>query len=162
MSRSSRTRTASTARKGHQQQAPPGLPEDCWDEPVVAVQPTDLEQLQGAWVSVSDRRQVEFLISGNRFTVHFARGSIYMGIFELNATTQPKTMTVHIEEGQPQHKGQSALCIYELNGEHFRWCTPGPGSVEQLSGFPPEHDSHYLHLVFRRELPKEDEATSRP
>ena len=154
MHQSPRTRTTPTPRKGHLQHAPPGLPEDCWDEPVAFVLPTpqnDLEQLQGAWFCDSDRQQVEFLISGNRFAVRFARGPIYMGTFDLDPVGQPRRMTVHIDEGQPRHRGQTALCIYELTGDRLRWCTSGPGATDRLAEFPPEHDCRYLNLLFRRE-----------
>jgi len=158
MLRSSRARTNSAGKDGQARPALLGHLEDCWDEPAVAVAPevppaplNDLEKLQGAWVCVSERRQAEFLICGNRFTVHFARGDIYMGTFELDAAVQPRTMIVRIEEGQRQHKGQTAYCIYEFDGEHLRWCTTGPGNEERLTGFPMDQDSRFLHLVFRRD-----------
>ena len=64
MLRSSRTRSTSTSRQGAEQPPLLGHLEDCWDEPIAeAALVTDLELLQGAWVAISDRRQVEFLIA---------------------------------------------------------------------------------------------------
>jgi len=165
MLRSSRARTASPGKDGQVRPALLGHLEDCWDEPVSVASEivpgapplSDLERLQGAWVCVSERRQAEFLICGNRFTVHFTHGDIYMGTFELDGAVQPRTMIVRIEEGQRQHKGQTAFCIYEFDGEHLRWCTAGPGNSERLAGFPTDQDSQYLHLVFRRDRERPSE-----
>jgi hypothetical protein len=60
-------------------------------------------------------------------------------------------MDVRIEEGPAQHRGQTALCIYELKGDVLRWCTAGPGREERPTAFPAEEDHHYLCMVFRRE-----------
>jgi hypothetical protein len=59
-------------------------------------------------------------------------------------------MVVRIEEGPHRHKGQTALCIYEVAGDMLRWCTAGPGQTEQLGDFPDETDFRYLFLGFRR------------
>ena len=94
----------------------------------------DLEQLQGAWLSVSGRHQAEFLIAGNLFAVKFLNGKIYMGTLDLDAGERPKEMLMRIDEGPLRHKGKFALCIYELTGDTLRWCPTEPGSDERLSG----------------------------
>jgi len=136
--------------------APPALRghlEDCWDEPVAAAGLPDLERLQGAWVCVEGRRRGEFLVSGSHVTVHFTDGAIYLGTFELNPAAQPKTMDVRIDEGPPNHKGLTALCIYELDGETLRWCTAGPGQHPRPGHFPTAEDANHLYLLFRRQRP---------
>jgi len=127
--------------------------EDCWDEPdpVPRAGRPDLEQLQGAWATVSGRRPAEFLVSGNHVTVHFADGTIYLGCFDLHPAASPKAMDVRIEEGPPPHRGLTALCIYELDGDTLRWCTSGPGQKERPSDFAAPDDAHHLCLVFQRE-----------
>jgi len=82
--------------------------EDCWDEPVLGDggSGADLGALQGAWFSVSGRREAELLISGHHFAFRFADGDIYMGAFDLDATTSPKlaprTVTLPPKKPQPQ------------------------------------------------------------
>jgi uncharacterized protein (TIGR03067 family) len=125
--------------------------EDCWDEPGPSCKTADLERLQGAWTSMDGRRKAAFLLSGNRFAIHFANGDIYMGSFELGPAGRLRTMDVRIEEGPAQHRGQTALCIYEVKGDVLRWCTAGPGHGERPEAFPDGNDSHYLCLLFRRE-----------
>jgi uncharacterized protein (TIGR03067 family) len=131
--------------------------EDFWDEPTpgVACALSDLERLQGAWLAVAGRRQAEFLIAGNRIAVHFADGDVYLGSFTLDHDGRHSTMTVQVEEGPPRHKGQAALCIYEVDGDVLRWCTASPGQGQRPSAFA-ESDPLHLCLVFRREHTRSD------
>ena len=50
-----------------------------------------------------------------------------MGTFELDHLARPRAMVVRIHEGPPHHKGQSALCIYELEGDTLRICYTASG-----------------------------------
>jgi len=127
--------------------------EDCWDEPVHPPCPPDIERLQGAWVCIGGRRPAEFLVSGSHVTVHFKDGAIYLGSFELNPASRPRTMDVRVDEGPPHHKGLTASCIYELDGDTLRWCTAGPGQSQRPGNFSTAEDPNYLCLVFRREQP---------
>jgi uncharacterized protein (TIGR03067 family) len=111
---------------------------------------TDLERLQGTWVSVCGRREAEFIIGGYLFAVRFKSGEVYLGSFRLDTERQPKTMDMHIDEGPDRHRGKIARCIYELDGEKFRWCPAEPGKEERLTAFPPENDPRYLCLTYRR------------
>jgi uncharacterized protein (TIGR03067 family) len=131
----------------------PGRVEDYWDEPEApeGEAGADLEELQGAWVSVSGRRPGEFLIAGSHFTIRFQDGTIYMGAFELGPGAWLKTMDMRIDEGPARHQGKTALCIYELAGGALCWCAAEPGKGERPGAFPPEDDPHYLVLRFRRE-----------
>jgi uncharacterized protein (TIGR03067 family) len=133
----------------------PGRVEDDWDEPEPPEDggASDLEGLQGAWLSVSGRRPAELLIAGRHFTMRFQDGAIYMGAFDLEPAARPKTMDMRIDEGPPRHLGKTALCIYELASGALRWCAAEPGKGERLGAFPPEDDPHYLALWFRREQP---------
>jgi uncharacterized protein (TIGR03067 family) len=142
--------------QGSENRAHPGATlghlEDCWDEPPPGPWQgrSDVERLQGAWASAGRRRAV-FLVSGMHFAIHFSNGDIYMGQFEVDPTMRPRVMLVRVEEGPPHHKGQTALCIYEFEGDTLRWCTSGPGRTDQPTGFPSEDDPNHLFLVFRRE-----------
>jgi uncharacterized protein (TIGR03067 family) len=147
MARTPRTRSVPT-----QAIEDPTHLEDLWDEPAPSphiIRP-DAEALQGAWKSVTGRRQAEFLISGNRFTIHFGDGDIYMGSFTLGKNGRTRTMDVRVEEGPNRHRGLIALCIYELDGDMMRWCTASPGQADRPLAFA-EHDPQHLFLVFRRE-----------
>src|SRR5215470_6384315 len=72
---------------------------------------SELELIQGAWQSVAGPREARLLVAGNRFTIEFGGGDIYMGTFEL-ATGQ---MDMHIEAGPAEHVGTHSLCIYQLD-----------------------------------------------
>jgi len=124
--------------------------EDFWDEPEAHAMRGDLEALQGAWESIAGRREAAFLVSGYRFTVHFTDGDIYMGRFTIDSSAWPKRMEICIEEGPTAHRGLSALCIYELDGDKLNWCTAGPGQNHRPESFPPEDDLRYLCLLFQR------------
>lgn len=105
--------------------------------------------MQGAWLCVAGRRKASFLVAGDRFTVHFDDGAIYMGTFTLDGDGWPGTMNVLVEEGPTRHKGLVALCIYEFDGDDLRWCAAEPGQKERPTSFI-EEDPRHLCLVFRR------------
>jgi uncharacterized protein (TIGR03067 family) len=126
--------------------------EDLWDEPAAPLRATDtdLRRIQGTWGTVAGRRPARFFVSGSHLTVHFADGDIYMGAFTLAEGTRPKAMDVRIEEGPDHHRGLTAHCIYELDGDTLRWCTATPGRAERPSAFD-EHNPQLLCLILRRE-----------
>jgi hypothetical protein len=107
----------------------------------------DLEQLQGSWTSIAGPREARFLIAGNRYAFEFVGGDVYMGTFELAAGGH---MDMHVDEGPADHKGQTAPCIYQVDGGVLRWCPGRIGSGRRLSAFPSVDDDRYLCLVFRR------------
>lgn len=125
--------------------------EDLWDEPAPCAAPAcNGEPLQGAWLCVSGRRPGKLLIRGGHLTLHFADGTIYMGTVALGRNGRVGTMDVRVEEGPPRHKGQTALCIYELNGDTLLWCTASPGQADRPIAFA-EYDPQHLFLTFQRE-----------
>jgi len=125
--------------------------EDCWDEPDATRPPRgDVVKLQGAWLCIAGRRRAELLISGNHYTVHFADGAIYMGTISLDPDARPKAMDLWIDEGPDRHRGQTASCVYELDGDTLRWCTAGPGQPRP-DAFPDDSDARFLSLLFHRE-----------
>jgi len=146
MAKSQRTRSVPSKGEEHLRL------EDLWDEPEVTARPTysAAQLLQGAWLALGGRRQAELLISGDRFTIHFVDGAIYMGTFAVGGPGRPRTLDMHIQEGPPHHRGLTALCIYELLDDVMRWCTAPPGAGERPRDFA-ESDPRGLSLVFRRE-----------
>ena len=111
---------------------------------------TDLERLQGTWIVVAGRREAELLVAGRLFTFRFKDGDVYMGAFWLDPTRSPRVMDMRIDEGPGKHRGKVALCVYDWDGEHLRWCPTEPGTTQRLTDFPSEDDLKYLPLVFRR------------
>jgi uncharacterized protein (TIGR03067 family) len=110
----------------------------------------DLDDLQGVWASVAGPREARLLICGSRFTFELSTGDIYMGTLVLDLDAQPKRMDMRVEEGPARHRGQTAFCIYHLDGGVLRWCPTRPGCGTRLTGFPSVDDDRYLSLVFRR------------
>jgi uncharacterized protein (TIGR03067 family) len=116
---------------------------------------TDLERLQGAWLSVDGRRTAELLIAGRHFALRFLDGDLYMGTFDLSPHRSPKAMDMRIAAGPARHQGKLAFCIYEVAGDQLLWCPSEPGSDERLTAFPPVADRRFLCTVFRRERPRQ-------
>jgi hypothetical protein len=106
---------------------------------------SDLDLIQGVWVSVAGPREARFLIAGRRFAFEFVGGALYMGTLDLSAGQ----MDLHIEEG-PEHAGLCTRCIFQLDGGVLRWCPGSPGSEKRPSKFHDVDDPRYLSLVFRR------------
>jgi uncharacterized protein (TIGR03067 family) len=144
MGKTSRARGASARNEVHEHL------EDCWDEPLSNHQHTDLELLQGAWVSISGRREARLLVAGNHFTIQFSDGDIYMGCLEVDLLVQPKGMDLRIDAGPARHKDQTAPGIYELQDDRLLWCTSGPGQ-KRPTDFSSEDDPNCLCLMFHRE-----------
>jgi len=138
------------------------VPEGFWDEVLrfgeVCEEPSltgwdrgsDLERLQGAWITVAGQRQAELLFSGHHVTMHLGDGRIYMGTFTLGAPGRVASLDILVEEGPEKHRGLPVHCIYELDGDTLRWCNASPGRVEPPTAFD-EHNPHLLCLMFRRE-----------
>jgi uncharacterized protein (TIGR03067 family) len=114
---------------------------------------SDLGRLQGLWVSVEGRRPAQFLIEGQHFTFRFHDGETYTGGLDVVIDEWPRTMVMWIADGPAKHKGKTAVCIYELDGDRLRWCPAEPGADDPPPDFPAIEDTHYLCTIFRRESP---------
>jgi hypothetical protein len=111
-----------------------------------SVKRSDLEHLQGVWVSVAGPQEARFLIAGNRFSFEFVGGDIYIGTFTLGGGCN---MDMHVQEGPLEHKGLVAPCRYELQGGVLRWCTGRIGTDRRPEFFPDVEDDRKLSFVFR-------------
>jgi hypothetical protein len=105
----------------------------------------ELDQLQGVWMSVAGPREARLLVAGSRFSFEFVGGDVYMGTLDL----VDSQMTMHIEEGPTEFRGQQTLCLYRVEGDVLRWCPGRPGSGRKPTAFPSVDDPRYLSLVFR-------------
>lgn len=119
-------------------------------EPIERRLACELDRMQGAWTTVSGRRQAKLLISGQHLTIHFGDGDIYMGSFTLGTNGLRTTLDVYVEEGPSRHRGLPVLCICDLKGDTLRWCNASPGEAERPTAFD-DHNPHLLCLIFRRE-----------
>ncbi len=111
----------------------------------------DREKLQGAWSFLSGKREAHLLVAGDRFTIRFKNGDLYLGTYKLSPTSKPRAMDLLIEEGPERFKGKTALAIYQFDGDHLIWCPAEPGRAERLRAFPPDEDPNHLCIIFRRE-----------
>jgi uncharacterized protein (TIGR03067 family) len=97
----------------------------------------DLQALKGTWklssremdgkkFSEEEIKNVIATIDGSG-TFSCRRGDkvVDAGSVKLDPTTKPKAMEVTFTEGE--HKGQTALGIYEIEGDTFRACVARPG-----------------------------------
>jgi uncharacterized protein (TIGR03067 family) len=128
-----------------------GPPEDWEEEPPETTGLTDLERLQGTWNVVTGRRPAVLLVAGTRFTVRFLDGEVYTGTFDLVLEAYPRVIAMAIEDGPDRHRGKTALCLYDLDGDTLRWCALEPGREERPEDFPDHDDRRYLAMIFRRE-----------
>jgi len=106
---------------------------------------SDLDQLQGVWTSVAGPREARLLVAGNRYCFEFVGGDVYMGVLEF----ADGHMVMRIEEGPGEHRGQTSLCLYHVEGDVLRWCPGRPGSGRKPTAFPSVDDPRYLSIVFR-------------
>jgi len=111
----------------------------------------DRERLQGVWKFVSGRREAELLITGDRYTMRFRNGDVYVGRFTVDPTLKPRAMDLVIEEGPENFRGKTAMAIYEFDTDHLIWCPAEPGRGERLRAFPPDDDRNHLCIIFRRQ-----------
>ena len=111
----------------------------------------DQQRLQGTWSFVAGIRPAQLLIAGSHFTMTFGNGTIYMGTFRVDPTHKPRAMDMVVEEGPDRHRGKTALCIYEFDGERLIWAPAEPGVGGRPQAFPPLDDPLHLCLVFRHE-----------
>jgi uncharacterized protein (TIGR03067 family) len=116
---------------------------------------TDLDHLQGAWVTVAGQRPAKLLIAGDRFTFEFLESDIYMGTIFLDSEAEPKQMDMLIEQGPAKVKGLIALCIYHVEGDILRWCPTKPGTDRRLRSFPSVEDERYVSSVFKHVRPRQ-------
>ncbi len=111
----------------------------------------DRDRLQGVWTFVSGKREAELLITGNRYTMRFRNGDLYVGRFTVDPTNKPRAMDMVIEEGPEPYRGKVAMAIYEFDGDHLLWCPGKPDRGERLRAFPPDDDREHLFIIFRRQ-----------
>src|SRR5438105_5197480 len=113
--------------------------------------PQELKCLQGMWISAAGRRPLQFHIDGQNFVVRFRDGDVYTGWLDVGTDEWPRTMVMSIADGPVKHKGKTALCIYQWEGERFRWCPAEPGNDDPPAEFPEIEDTRFICTIFERD-----------
>ena len=71
------------------------------------------------------------------------------GTAKFDPTTKPKTIDITFTEGE--HKGKTALGIYEFEGDTFRVCITRPGGDGRPMEFSAKAGSGCTLVVYKRE-----------
>ncbi len=103
--------------------------------------PTDLDRLQGTWLTVSMVSNGKTLVGpgvppqpgpattlayeGNRWLVRVGEKTVASGITRLDESATPKRIDLLNEPGVKN--GQPQLGIYELDGDTYRYCLAPAG-----------------------------------
>lgn len=126
--------------------------------------PSDLDKLQGTWLTVSLVSDGKVLLGenvppqpgpatklvyeGNRWLIRVGDKTIASGIFQLDATKRPKEIDILDESGMKNDK--TKLGIYELDGDTYRYCL-APAGKPRPGEFASPEGSGYSLGVSRRE-----------
>lgn len=108
---------------------------------LVFLLPDDLDQLRGAWLTVSqvydgktlvdektppkEGPAVKVAYDGNKWTVMVGEKSVATGMIKVDATKTPKEIDVLDETGTVNEK--TRLGIYEVQGDIYKYCMGLPG-----------------------------------
>jgi uncharacterized protein (TIGR03067 family) len=97
----------------------------------------EIDFLQGTWhinrLEVDGQAMASDMLSGARIEVRGERfkstgmGAVYEGTIELNASANPKQITMRFDAGP--EKGNANLGIYKLEGDSWQLCLATQGSV---------------------------------
>jgi uncharacterized protein (TIGR03067 family) len=115
----------------------------------------DQKKLEGTWKAEFEGKKVEMKFAKEKFTVTFTDGNkdlVFTGTVKIDAAKKPKEMDMTIEEGK-DFAGKTALAIYDLDGDSFKWCANEPGKDARPTAFPDkqgESAEGHLYLVLKR------------
>jgi uncharacterized protein (TIGR03067 family) len=114
----------------------------------------DLDKLQGKWLAELDGKKAAMDFTKEKFTITLSDGNeekTFKGAFKIDPSVKPKHIDLTVEEGD-RFVGDTALGIYELDGDTLKWCANQPGKVERPSEFPavPGEEAGGLYLAFKR------------
>jgi uncharacterized protein (TIGR03067 family) len=124
----------------------------------------DLAQIQGTWTMVSGERDGQAfppeyrtdskrVVKGDETTVT-VQGELFMKAkFTLDPSKNPKTIDYAIKGGQ--YAGSKMFGIYELDGDHLKFCLATPGKARP-TGFATKPDDGQTMTVWKRETKQPD------
>jgi uncharacterized protein (TIGR03067 family) len=118
---------------------------------------SDLATLKGTWVRELDGKTFILLFNGenyaliNEFTPERATAT---GTVTIDPTKKPRRIDIKVADGTgtgAKHKGKTARCIYQLDGDTLRFCSNRPGLEGYPEQFPDkEGGDKYFYFVFKR------------
>src|SRR5262245_20619386 len=98
----------------------------------------DLAKLQGTWTNELDGKKHEFKFAKDSFSFTFIEQGekmVFKGKVKIEASKKPKQMDLTVKEGD-KFQGDTALAIYQLDGDVLKWCACHPGQDERPTEFP--------------------------
>ncbi len=130
----------------------------------------DLDLLQGSWtvtaLEVEGQKMPaamlangRIVIKGNRFT-STGMGAVYKGTLELDAFTNPRQLNMKFDAGP--EKGNTNLCIYELDGDSWKLCIATRGTVRPSSFGSTPGSGFALETLTRGDAPAAAKAKALP
>lgn len=127
-------------------------------------QKTDLEKLQGAWLTVSlvsegktvvDENHppkpgpvLKLIYEGNHWIVKVGDKTVGTGVVKIDSTKTPKEIDILDESGTINDKAK--LAIYELDGDTYKYCIASAGK-QRPKEFSALEGSGNALIVSRRE-----------
>lgn|SRR5262245_21022642 len=117
---------------------------------------SEFAKLKGTWVKVLDGNTYLFTVNGDRFAeiFEFPEGtSTATGTITIDTTSKPKHMDWKFAAGTGRGeklKGVTALTIYELEGDTFRFCASKNNVRPEVFPEKESIEGDYLYLVFKR------------
>jgi uncharacterized protein (TIGR03067 family) len=116
---------------------------------------SDLAKLKGTWIGELDGRTYIVNFNGEKFATifEFAEGTTTTsGTITIDPTKKPNHMDWKFAEGTGRGeklKGKTALTIYQLNGDTFKFCASRKGVRPEA--FPDKEGvDECIYLVFKR------------
>ena len=92
------------------------------------------------------------IFSGNAFKLVDGDKVLIRGTFTLDPSKSPKVIEMKVSEGAGGDAEAPVHGIYELNGDHLKWCSTEPGSPNGPKEFKTKGTSNVL-IVLKRPTP---------
>jgi uncharacterized protein (TIGR03067 family) len=125
----------------------------------------DQEQLQGTWMMVSrefmgkkaseeeiKKLNTKIVVKGDMITVWSKDAGtdevVSESTFKVDPTTKPKSLDFTMTSGPS--KGQTAVAIYELEGDSLKVCY-AVGETKRPTQFAAANDTEWVLLTYKRE-----------
>ena len=114
-------------------------------------------KLKGTWINELDGKKHVMKLDGKAFTFTMnvdGKELSVKGTIKIDASKKPKHMDLAIKEAEGEaakFKDQTALAIFDLDGDTLKWCANEPGKDSRPTEFPDkEGEDKHLYLIFKR------------
>jgi len=127
------------------------------DNPAEEAVKKELEKFEGTWRYVAmeiegakaeekDYKDYKLILKGDQFTTTDGKETFH-GSFKVEPTQKPKKINVLFTDGP--EKGQTALGIYELEGDTYKVCIAFPGKDRPTEFVSKPGSGHVLETLKR-------------